>query len=295
MIFGSLALFPVALVTSPVAEVPGVYAAPAPIIPSRYHGEWARTADQCGLPKATVENVTIGSRHVLSIPVVRVEHEVDPDRLKVWVRPADRSARELILELRGDVLVVSEQGGNAVEAVNCSPEEPDISLAIEEGWLELANDACQSGNFNNFLEAFFSSDAVKRKYLSQTIRVLRDGAPDSLVDQGLYQPPPITLSHFHGEMDLVLEDGSPNAAVVHFVDKKDRSGNWTITWSTSLADTPGDMRLREQAPGKYSQGGALVFRRDKTCWRLAEEHIRRREEQPSQQGRDVDKHTGNGE
>lgn len=270
MLFTSLAFVPLALGAPPLGAGAGAQKIEAPTVPARFHGEWARTAEQCGLSAAAVENLTIGSRHILSVPVVRVEQAADSGRVKVWLRPADRSAQELVLELNGDVLVVTTQDGQSVEAVNCSRQEPDFSLAIENSWLELASAACQSGNFNDFLEAFFSSEAVKRKYLARKILVAREGAPGKFVDQAFYSAPPIMLSHYQGEMNLVLEDGSRSAAVVHFVVKKDRQGNWTISWATSA---PENERMFEENPEKVLQGGVLVFRRNKTCWNLAEERI----------------------
>lgn len=214
MLFTSLAFVPLALGAPPLGAGAGAQKIEAPTVPARFHGEWARTAEQCGLSAAAVENLTIGSRHILSVPVVRVEQAANSGRVKVWLRPADRSAQELVLELNGDVLVVTTQDGQSVEAVNCSRQEPDFSLAIENSWLELASAACQSGNFNDFLEAFFSSEAVKRKYLERKILVVREGAPGKFVDQAFYSAPPIMLSHYQGEMNcagrwLAKCSGSP--------------------------------------------------------------------------------------
>lgn len=135
MLSGWLAFVPMALAVTPIGEESRAREVQARTIPARYRGEWARDASQCGLPPAIVENLTIGSRHILFVPVVLVEPMVDPERVKVWLRSADRSAREVVLEIKGEVLVLAGQDGTSVEAVNCSRLEPDLPSSIDNGWL----------------------------------------------------------------------------------------------------------------------------------------------------------------
>lgn len=154
-------------------------------------------------------------------------------------------------------------------AISCVVVNPIEGSEADLSWETQAAGACNSGNFDMFLEAVVRSDHVRYTYLARKVTVGRLGKIKR-IDARNYGAIPLALAD-HQFIDRATMNGEWLflQTKVHAI----RDGSYRLEWVRAYYDDSGEgdglgALIRTEGPSGY-----LTFEKTRSCWKLSEDII----------------------